>query len=233
MRSLLPYRLRSPTFAPLKTKEWRAIAGLEAHITHSGTHTNTSRTDLENMLKECLVSGKMQASFDIEKLDAAPVEWRGEQYNQNSTPPTRVVQEFLWELFEVNFRYELLALDRLCNTTTTSKGEREIEVLGMINHFNSSLVPSDHSSSMYGFASKDLVNRRHALRGLYTVMEGWQGEKFALPRSLVEGSSCVKVWEREVVTEMELRQYEKALLTHYISTFATTFGRAPLLPHGL
>ncbi|KAL0563890.1 hypothetical protein V5O48_018170 [Marasmius crinis-equi] len=71
----------------------------------------------------------MKATFDLNRLDAAPVRWDGETYSQMSMPPDSVVRQMLWELFEVNFRFEL---DRICHTTTASLGEREQLVLGTV-----------------------------------------------------------------------------------------------------
>ncbi|KAK1234307.1 hypothetical protein PQX77_002490 [Marasmius sp. AFHP31] len=250
LRPLLHYRLRSPTFSPLKPQQWRSIVGMEAHSTQTGTRVDARRIAMASMLKECLISGQMEVSsilqmsrsraqrhsqgtFDIDRLDRAPVQWAGQDYDQAGMPPVQVAQQLLWELFEINFRYELVALDRHCHTTTASKGEREMEVLCTIRHFEGAMIPAGVESSKQGFASEDLYERRDALLGLFTVMQGWSGGRFALTRTLLEGGGGVKKWERQDIRQQELERFEQALVLHYVSTFATVFGRAPLLPHRL
>ncbi|KAK1219196.1 hypothetical protein PQX77_018092, partial [Marasmius sp. AFHP31] len=237
LRPLLHYRLRSPTFRPFRTREWRGAIGLEAHPTKSETKTGGRRANMVETLKECLASGNLEGKFDFEDLGSVPVEWKGQRYDQATMPPTSVVQEYLCELFEINFRYELIALDRLVHTSLASKSEREQEVLCAIPHFGGSLIPDWGTDILpgcgrNGFASDLLQHRRAALHGLFTVMEGWNGGKCAMPRPLVDGAGVLKYWERET-TEKELSQYEQALVRHYVSSFCSVFGRAPLLPHRL
>ncbi|KAJ8085059.1 hypothetical protein PM082_003838 [Marasmius tenuissimus] len=237
LRPLLLYRLRSPTFRPYRTREWRGAVGIEAHPLKGDSRTGKRRVKMIEVLKECLASGNLEVKFDFDDLSSVPVEWKGQRYVQDSMPPTSVVQEFLCELFEINFRYELVALDRLVNTTTMSKGEREQEVLGTIPYFNSSLIPQwssypETGCGREGLASESISMRRATLLGLFKVMEGWNGGKYAMPRPLVEGMDVLKYWEREA-TEQELFQYEKGLAHHYVSSFSSVFGRAPLLPHKL
>ncbi|KAL0569313.1 hypothetical protein V5O48_012658 [Marasmius crinis-equi] len=177
----------------------------------------------------------MEATFnlDLANLSNAPMGWFGQKYDQHKMPLVGVVQEVLWELFEINFRYELIALDCICHTTGASKGECEDEVLKLFGHFCSSLIPEHVAWGREGFAHENLNERRVALWGLYMVMEGWSGNCYAMPRPLVEGSQCLKPWEQEVVDERDLFHYEVTSVTHYIATFATIFGRAPILPHRL
>ncbi|KAL0573814.1 hypothetical protein V5O48_008141 [Marasmius crinis-equi] len=203
LRTLLHYRLRSPAFRPLKPREWRSIVGMEAHPTKAHTLVGNIRTNMADELKSCLVSGKMEATFNLENLNEVPVEWYGQRFDQHQMPPVSVVQEVLWELFEINFRYELIALDRLCYTTGASNGEREDEVLNLFGHFHSSLIPEHLAWGREGFAHENINERRVALWGLYLVMEGWSSGRYALPRPLIEGSRCLKPWEQEFVSEEE------------------------------
>ncbi|KAL0564169.1 hypothetical protein V5O48_017885, partial [Marasmius crinis-equi] len=128
--------------------------------------------------------------------------------DQHEMPRVSIVQEIMWELFEINFRFELISLHRICHTTGASKGEREDEVLNLFGHFRSSLIPEHLAWGREGFAHENINERRTALLGLYTVMEGWTGGCYALTRPLVEGSRCLRTWEQEVVSEDDLYKYE-------------------------
>ncbi|KAL0057492.1 hypothetical protein AAF712_015862 [Marasmius tenuissimus] len=187
LRQVLMYRLQSPTFTPLKVKEWRSVLGLEIHGLKAGTEAAKAREEQQKMLQSCLKSGNMGGSVNLAHLDTAPVTWQGITLTPFSLPPSDVVKEVLWELFEINFRYELVVLDRFCFRTGTSIADREQEVLGLVPHFNSSMIPDDIGQARIGFASTELniaSGRRHALRGLHQVMAGWTGGPGQLPRPL-------------------------------------------------
>ncbi|KAL0063028.1 hypothetical protein AAF712_010051 [Marasmius tenuissimus] len=114
LRPVLLYRLQSPTFGPLKPKEWRVVLGMEVHGQKPNTQAAQSRNDIEKMLQECLDSGDMEGSVNLANLSEAPVVWRGSSLVPFTLPPNDVLKEILWEMFEINFRYELLSLDRRC-----------------------------------------------------------------------------------------------------------------------
>ncbi|KAL0569155.1 hypothetical protein V5O48_012818 [Marasmius crinis-equi] len=181
-------RLCSPTFRPLKPREWRSIVGMGAHPTKAHTLVGNIHSNMADMLKTCLVSGGMEATFDLENLNDVPVSWFGQQLDQHTMPPMSIVQEIMWELFEINFRYELIALDWICYTTGVSKGECEDEVLNLFGHFRLSLIPEHLAWGREGFAHENINERRTGLLGLYTVMEGWNGSRVKMLEDLGAGS---------------------------------------------
>lgn len=81
-----------------------------------------------------------------------------------------------------------------------------------------------------GFASENDDDRRVALEGLFSVMEGWDGGRHAMSRHLSGAGRRLR--ERQPKPD-ELDMIEKDLALHYISVFSDLFARAPLLPHGL
>ncbi|KAL0059302.1 hypothetical protein AAF712_013950 [Marasmius tenuissimus] len=238
LRQVLMYRLQSPTFVPLKAKEWRSVLGLEIHGLKAGTGAAKVREEQQKMLQSCLQSGNMGGSLDLTNLGAAPVMWQGTSLTLFSLPPKPVVQEILWELFKVNFRYELVALDRFCFQTGVSIAEREQEVLGLVSHLNNSLVPEGTAQGRIRFASTDLntaAGRRHALHSLYRVMAGWTGGPGQLPRPLEDGAvdARLDITGTSDVPIGDFEALEFAVVHHYISVFRSVFHRAPLLPHAL
>ncbi|KAK1215779.1 hypothetical protein PQX77_021589 [Marasmius sp. AFHP31] len=238
LRQVLVYRLQSPTFVPLRAKEWRSVLGLEIHGLKAGAGAAKARDEQQKMLQSCLQSGNMGRSVDLSDLGTAPVMWQGTSITPFALPPKPIVQEILWELFEVNFCYELVALDRFCFQTGVSIAEREQEVLGLVSHLNSSLVPENTAQGRIGFASTDLntaAGRRHALHGLYRVMADWTGGPGQLPRPLVDGAvdTRLDITRTSDVPVGDFEALEFAVVHHYVSVFRSMFNRAPLLPHAL
>ncbi|KAF9014426.1 hypothetical protein BDZ89DRAFT_915244, partial [Hymenopellis radicata] len=110
LRTLCIYLIRSTAYEPLTPKQWRKILGLEIHRTTTATRFGQEHMNLERMLKTCLDEGGLQGSLDISNLAAAPIEWCGQKLLA-TMPSSPMAQEILWELFEINFRHELVALD--------------------------------------------------------------------------------------------------------------------------
>ncbi|KAL0059091.1 hypothetical protein AAF712_014192 [Marasmius tenuissimus] len=238
LRPVLLYRLRSPTFEPLKLKEWHVVLGIEVHGHKPNTQAAQSQNNIEKMLQECLDSGNMEGSVDLTNLSEAPVVWRGSSLTPFSLPPNNIVKEILWEMFEINFRYKLLALDHRCYRAGLSSNKREQEVLGVILHFENALIPSDVAQGHEGFASCELdiaIGRRQALRGLLQVMDGWTGGPGQLPQSLqnLAVSNRLDIASATKVEWNEVENIEYAVSHHYVSVFRTIFQHAPLLPHSL
>ncbi|KAK1234652.1 hypothetical protein PQX77_002145 [Marasmius sp. AFHP31] len=238
LRAVLLYRLRSPTFAPLKPKEWRVVLGMEVHGQKAHTQAAQSRKEIEKMLQECLDSGDMGGSVNLANLSEAPVVWCGTPLTPFSLPPVNILKEILWEMFEINFRYELLSLDSRCYRAGLASNDREQEVLGTILHFENGLIPSGVAKGREGYASRELgtaAGRRQALRGLLQVMDGWAGGPGQLPRPLQNSavSERLDITSATRVEWKEVEDIEYAIVHHYVSVFRSIFQRAPLLPHSL
>ncbi|KAL0570739.1 hypothetical protein V5O48_011220 [Marasmius crinis-equi] len=159
LRPVLLYRLLSPKFRPMRTRSWHSVLGIDIHGHKENTRAAVRQEEQQTMLQECLTTGGMQCTVDLSNLDATPVEWCGQQLNPAVSPPPHVAQWILCELFEINFRYELVALDRFCYRGPLSAAEQEPEVLGVISHFNSWLIPDSVDLGKTGFASSQRNER--------------------------------------------------------------------------
>ncbi|KAL0565188.1 hypothetical protein V5O48_016841 [Marasmius crinis-equi] len=235
LRTVLMYRLLSPTFRLMRTKELRSVLGLEVHGLKADTRAAARRAEQQKMLQECLTSGGMHGTVDLSNLEATPVRWREQVLEPCISPPLPVAQQILCELFEVKFRYELIALDRFCFRTELSAAEREQQVMGLINHFNNRLVPDATDLGRAGFASSQHNERRLALHGLHTIMEGWNGGPGEMDERLKDlgVGKRLDIADTEDIITPELDSLEYALVFHYVLTFHKIFIRAPLLPHRL
>ncbi|KAF9013828.1 hypothetical protein BDZ89DRAFT_923027, partial [Hymenopellis radicata] len=111
---ILHYRLQSPAFKPWAAPEWRRVLGLEIHPTSGAGWASQAHEQIKADLTLCLTEGQLQGTVNLASLSEMPVVWWGLTLAANQIPPADVAQQILWELFEVNFRYDLLVLDRAC-----------------------------------------------------------------------------------------------------------------------
>ncbi|KAF9001257.1 hypothetical protein BDZ89DRAFT_920731, partial [Hymenopellis radicata] len=109
LRHALHYRLSSPMFEPLSPTAWRDLLGIETFQDKPDSYVAKRRNDVQTKLMDCIKAGKLEGTIDLAKMGTAPVSWRDQPLP--NPPPENVISEIFWELFEINFRYELVALD--------------------------------------------------------------------------------------------------------------------------
>ncbi|PBK62006.1 hypothetical protein ARMSODRAFT_1062043 [Armillaria solidipes] len=140
-------------------------------------------------------------------------------------------QQLVWELCELNFCYELLALDNrvaqepatpLAVSATTSAindftSDRQNAVLAIFP--GGSLIPSAGEGLDDGFGG-EWTRRRERLRNLRELMRGW-----VVPLPLA-CHGLLGMMESEGTAKVE-----KALAAHYVQTFFDFFGRPPVVPY--
>ncbi len=140
--------------------------------------------------------------------------------------------QLIWELCELNFHYELLALDHrvFCaaevpmEATTAmgaindSKSDRQNAILAVFS--GNSLIPPVEGGLLDddGFGGK-WEKQRERLRNLWDLMRSWS---VPLP---VECKGLMGPTETEGGLAVE-----KALAMHYAQTFFDFFGHPPVLP---
>lgn len=191
----------------------------------------------------------------MSNLGSAPAVWRGQSLPSGITPERGIAQEILNELFEVNFRYDLLMLDRACyrlapknfeisqsstepgeivydDLDASSYGDRQLRVLAAIPHFESGLIPADSDDGQCGFASPDARVRREAYVGLYRIMKSWNGHDIP-PLSPRTAAAAEQLSGPGSVSIEDLIAAEDGLSWHFVNSYYTVIGRTPLLPHGL
>ncbi|KAL0063522.1 hypothetical protein AAF712_009619 [Marasmius tenuissimus] len=233
LRHVLCYRLRTPTLKPMGPSRWRTVLGIEK-MGFKDKKAAKQKAEVEALLVETLKSANLESTVDISRLDTASVSWKGSGISVAAASNV-VLQEILWELFEIGFRYELMIMDRKFYGGKLPREEREPELLvTYLRHFNGSIVPASLGEGKEGFASTELLQRRMALWLFLVAMDEWTGAG-KLPATLQRDSA---LWKRidpheTAISAREVDEIEYAVALHYISCFATTFGRAPTLPHRL
>ncbi|KAF9019585.1 hypothetical protein BDZ89DRAFT_924924, partial [Hymenopellis radicata] len=112
LRHALHYRISSPMFEPLSPTSWRDLLGIDSFGNKPDSYVAKRRNDVQTKLMDCIKAGKLEGTIDLSKMGTATVLWRDQPLP--NPLPEHVISEIFWELFEINFRYELVALDRLC-----------------------------------------------------------------------------------------------------------------------
>lgn len=138
-----------------------------------------------------------------------------------------LMQHVTWELAELNWRYELLALDRIVSRDSW-RGEdaagARLEMVMDVFKPNKEFVwwNSDLPAVTPHITSKKIEVRLLALLALRRLMVGWmecplviQSLRWTLP------------FDQDSEHAVE---YERIVLTHYCQTFYEHFGRPPIIP---
>ena len=186
---------------PILVKQWRVLLNVDSMKKGSDTRTSATREVIEQML-ESVLTDTMSVDDGIEKK----LEWNGSEWNGDSAGNAVLVKEVLWELSELNFRYELFALD----VEKTGK-ERQTQILVAVGNEQDSIFRVSVGQINTGLVSTKVETRSNRLRSLHELMGAWQ--------------------DRVEVPPAE--RLESTVASLYCQTFFDTFGRLPILPWGL
>ena len=163
-------------------------------------------------------------AFEAEEVDMNPTVpplWFGRRY---STIPDALYPQIVWELHELGFRQELLALDRLLVPARPGEGneDRREDMLGRI-------FPD---RSLYGV--KELPSRNSAGLGALVpharapFLEAFRAVLSRWPKRPACIYLAVPITTN--LTSEEIVRREGELARFYITTFYETSGRAPIVP---
>ncbi|KAF9256938.1 hypothetical protein L218DRAFT_158860 [Marasmius fiardii PR-910] len=139
-------------------------------------------------------------------------------------PPPEVIWEMLWELYELNFCQDLVALDNCLDESGMNLSARCTALdacwFGSRDHIDSSAVNQ-------GLAFPDAETRIKRLKALYKLMRSWSCPKppiFLSPFPEVSGSHNTGAW---------LNLIERELACFYMSSFLEVFAWAASIPFRL
>ena len=157
--------------------------------------------------------------------------------DNGTLPPVKICREIIWEMYELNFRSELVLLDCFVfnwaedgqkkAADRISPSERRMIVLNLIPHFGSSMVMDYSDFQLRGFASHSAIEQRLAICGLVAVMRDWTGLA-TLPTGIDETATSLA--KTSAVTPDIIEEFGKSVGRHYIRTFYKVFARPPTLP---
>ena len=194
-------------------KKVLAAVGGSAESTRSRKH----RQNAQDFLQNCL-----NATEGVELVSAdGRLEWNGKTLK---TPNDLECEEILWELAELNFRFELQALDARA-TTAEDRSDRQRLVTACFPHSKTgatTLLVADLGAANRGLASQNWEEKAPYLQALRKLMATWRGE---IP-SIIQT-------EKYQWSKQEVKELENGMADFYVCSFYNYFHRTPVVPHGL
>jgi len=130
-------------------------------------------------------------------------------------------EEILWELVELNLRFELLTLNAQV-TTSTSDNHQELIRACFPGGASASLLVADLGTANHGLGNAHWEPRAVYLHMLKKVMTTWKGE---LPSIILA--------EKVQWTEWEIEDLEGEITHFYVKSFYDHFGQASITPQHL
>ena len=202
------YRLlSSSTSTPLSNQEWRDVL-----IGNIPSKSSTSHAAL--------------AREQARRLLGSAVDDLGITINETSTdmpPPLEdsEAKQILWRLSELNFRSELLALDKRAGPKNRDENERQQIVCESLQI--RSLLVVDLEEAKQGFYSNDWRRRLPCLLQLQRLMSGWAGITPPVFANFNSRSS-------QDFQEADVLLLEDTIARYYTDLFFRLFGRAAIIP---
>ena len=183
---------------------------------------STTRTGKRVVEIQNIFSGVFRKEdFDIQTND--PVAWHGKTFQ---LVPDHLAPAVIWEVFDLGFRYELLALDRCLR----SQGSRDRHDEMQREEFLGSVFPGGWLRSLDSLPSPEahglfasLPQRRvSALNAFRQILVQWP----ACPDGIISATLL-----QSGDTTQRIEEFEFELARFYVHTFFLYSGRAPLVPH--
>lgn len=247
-RSALIYRISVPLTdtSPIGSQMWCTLLGipLERLPCEEAPTRETKSAKRKQAIRDILASCINAADgISINLEDNNKVSWQGTELIPGEAVSPGIAQQILWELAELNFRCELVGLDRrshddkLSAEPPASLGPniplpapltRE-DLIGQC-FVGTSMLDMELGHANQGLASPQWADRRQYLIALRNVMVTWSDF-----RSYASSKSFLDLLEPSllVLTESETHRLETLVSGFYAQSFYNFFGRAPVLPRRL
>ncbi|KAG6818511.1 hypothetical protein H0H93_004399, partial [Arthromyces matolae] len=195
---------------------WRDFLG--GHLTHEGRKSKEAQRRLE-------LGNKFTARGIVLTPFSSHVTWYEGQYSTSEDLPDSVATQVLWDLFEQNFRAEILALDRHVMKAEWESPDHFMERDRLVQSVlfdcdtgepgGAYLVTCIPSKDM-GLAAADWKIRMRFIKNLHTLMETW-------PKIMPMPSFT------ETTEEQWFVEQEEVIARHYCAYFYNIFARAASL----
>jgi hypothetical protein len=193
----------------------------QAHQPH-GTPTATSKpTKAQRRNQEVTKIFHHHMRTDLKEVDC--VFWKQRRLVQGDFANLEqdVVAEILWDLYEHNWRLDLLTLDLIVSPSLWQgeNGYARDDLVKSLFH-NSHYLVITFPTFNHGLASKSWKDRAPYVKILRDILSSWPGFQDAVRR-------------RQLTTPVDVSLVEQYLADFYCQTFYDYFGRVPITPHRL
>ena len=109
-RPAILWRAERQSMSALSAQMWRDF--LAINFIQSAQRDESKSSKHRGLLREIIGSAiEKPGVTESPAMDIEQMQWRGVNLPNSSMPPRSTVQEILWELYELNFFFELIALD--------------------------------------------------------------------------------------------------------------------------
>jgi hypothetical protein len=208
-------------------QHWRDLLATDFDV-YSASGDTKAATRRRKILEKLKPKSKYSPEVKTRSVVGEPLSWQGKHYLPGVLPAEGIVREILWELFELNFTHELLALDRrACKNLDLSHNSRLSERQDLISKcFSVGAFPHvSIPTRNCGLAANTLQERLPYVICLVHVMQSWKGNipaVFSLANQVASDLS-----------EDQGKELEEAAAKYYCQQFFKYFGRAALVPYRL
>lgn len=220
-------RVANETSLAMSGQNWRDLLVTDLSAIQEKSNTKAAKRRQRVL---AILTPKSELFPDVKTRSTAgePVTWQGSKYPPGMLPADHIIRGILWELYQLNFAYELLSLDRrACSNLDSSDDLQLMQRQAMISEcfptdpFLSRSLPGRNC----GLAAHDIEERLPFILCLVRVMQSWKGDK---PPIFNLAAQSYQEIPRSRATE-----FEEAATKYYCQQFFNYFGRAALVPHRL
>lgn len=187
--------------------------------------------EIQSLIRDCLKVDGIQ----LIETPANEMVWQDQQLIPGELPDQRLAQEILWELYELNFRFEFMALDLRAHTgpaASTDHFSREALLLQCFpGRVAGSFLVAPTELAHQGLAAATWQDRAPFISAVKQVMSTWTGFD-----EVNERCSAVDLHVKKHVqsySQREIEATELALATFYTQSFYNFFGCAAIVPRRL
>ena len=104
------------------------------------------------------------------------INWQGQTISSTYVPPVQVAQEILWEIYELNFRFEFKALDCRAHIPVEEvDGPSHDQLILACFPGRTSLAVAPITSAREGLGATHWRDQRCSIIVMRTVMQTWRG----------------------------------------------------------
>ncbi|KAI0693047.1 hypothetical protein C8T65DRAFT_744889 [Cerioporus squamosus] len=182
---------------------------------HPETKVGHRRVAIKHIFRQCFADDR------LDEDSTSPIRWHGHDFREL---PEELAPMVVWEVFELGFRYELLALDRYLQCTNTPDGEAcQEELLSRVFPGSCLLtvseLPVPDGGGLFARVPHRRVGSLNALRDVLTL---WP----ACPPTILNADPLSVTASTATI---EAAEYE--LASFYVNSLYRVAARPPLLPH--
>jgi hypothetical protein len=226
-RPVFLYRLSSSAFKvlPIHNEGWAALITADyiaATAKNCDAATQSQRREQFKRQLLTTLANSIGSETDValtSRLESpGEPEWFGISFNDMQ--PVHF-EQLLWELCEINFRFEFQALNNRISRDPSHPAQTLTKLLAC---FPGESMNVDPSLANHGVASLDRRERSHYIFAMASVMEQWPG---------MDRKGWIVKMDKLTWHEEEMKELEEEVASTYTQFFFNNFRRAAILPRRL